>query len=106
MSHFRRWGRNLPPQDLIIVRQIPRGDVKPGQGVGQMRGRQVAQEMVEGAQGVAHFPGVLQIINSLKGLGALNKTQGPPERSLPIDKIVPAVPGRQHPGHLPAAAGA
>ena len=88
------------------MRQVARRDMKPRQGVGQMVGGKIAQEVMEHAQGIADFPGVPGIFDGVKGLGGVNKAQGPPERPAGVNDVVPAVPGQEHPGHLKAAAGA
>ena len=104
--HFGGWAGALAPQDLVIVRQVARGDMKTRQGVGQPVGGKIAQQAMEPAQGIADFPGVPGIFDGVKGLGRVNKAQGAPERPAGVNDVVPAVPGQEHAGHLPAAAAA
>lgn len=92
-------------QNFIVVAQVARGHMKPRQSVGQALGWKVAQEVMEPAQGIAYFPGVGHIFDNIKGLGCADKTEGPPERPAGVDQVVPAIPGQEHPGRFPAAAG-
>ncbi len=71
--HFRGRPGAVVRQDLVIMPEVARRYMKPRQGVGQMVGGQIAQEVMEHAQGITHFPGVRLILNDVKGLGGLNK---------------------------------
>ena len=59
--------------------QVAGREVKPFQGVHQSVTGQVAEEVVEHAKGKAHFFGLFNVLDGLKGLRSINKTNAAPE---------------------------
>jgi len=75
------------------------------QCVGQFINRQVTGKGVEHPQGITDFPGMSGILDGIKGLGPVYKTERPPEGPLRVDPKILPVLGHQNPGHLPSAVG-
>ncbi len=46
---------------------------------------------------------MLDILDGIKGPGMVNKTEGPPEGTVGVDDVVPAIFRQQQARHLPAA---
>ena len=59
--------------------QVAGSNVKPFQCVHQFVAGQVAEEVVEDADGKAHFLGVFNVLDGLKGLRSVNKANSAPE---------------------------
>ena len=59
--------------------QVAGRDVKAFQCIHESVGGQVAEEVVEHAEGQANFLGVFTILDGLKGLGSVNKANSTPE---------------------------
>jgi hypothetical protein len=59
--------------------KVARRDVKPFQRVCQFFAGKVAKEIVEHAEGKAHFFGVFNIFDGVEGLRSVNKADGAPE---------------------------
>ena len=84
--------------------EVARGHVKTGEGIGQMGGREVRQEMVEKSQGIAHLPAEAGVGDGVEGLGPVDEAQGPPVRPGPAFDVVPASRRQDYLGHLKGAA--
>ena len=59
--------------------QVAGSNVKPFQCVHQSVAGQVAQEVVEHAEGKAHFLGVFNVLDGLKRLRSVDKAKSAPE---------------------------
>ena len=86
------------------MEKVSWGNVKALQGVGQFFGGQVAQKVVEHAEGIADFSGVLDIFDGVKGLRTVDKADGAPERVTWVEPVVLPVLCQQHAHHFPATA--
>ena len=59
-------------QNLIIVLQISRSDMEPGQRIREVGRRQIVHPKVEFSQGETHFPGMAVILYNIIGASRID----------------------------------